>query len=102
MDQGITPAEHCPESIVGITPFHMAAENGHITRLLQLLAHPMHSLRLFILANYGSLTNYLTVARNTRDCQRMKNMEQLCFTLLLKVVNWQYLSTYFKNCGQMS
>ena len=62
MDQGITLAEHCPENIEGITPFHTAAENGHITRLLQLLAYPMHNLRLFILANYGSLTNYLLVA----------------------------------------
>jgi penicillin V acylase-like amidase (Ntn superfamily) len=41
----------------------MAAENGHITRLLEFLADPMHSWRLFILANYGSLTNYIKITK---------------------------------------
>ena len=57
-----TIKEQCPQNIEGITPFHMAALNGHITRLLEFLADPMHSSRLFILANYGSLTNYITIA----------------------------------------
>ena len=57
-----TIKEQCPENIEGITPFHVAAENGHIARLLEFLADPMHSSRLFSLANYGSLTKYITIA----------------------------------------
>jgi hypothetical protein len=40
----------------------MAAENGHIMKLLEFLADPMHKSRLFIIANYGRLTNYITIA----------------------------------------
>ena len=37
-----TVQEQCPQNIEEITPFQMAAENGHITKLLEFLADPMH------------------------------------------------------------
>ena len=57
-----TIQEQMPSNNEGITPFQMAAENGHIIKLLEFLADPMDKSRLFIIANYGRLTNYITIA----------------------------------------